>query len=84
MMEQTINREQDKRIDSKVTWIVFVWAIGFLTVFIGVSINLSVMAGSKAEISIERISDVEGDIKAINANINSILENVKDIKRSIK
>lgn len=83
-MEQTINREQDKRIDSKVTWIVFVWAIGFLTVFIGVSINLSVMAGSKAEISIERISDVEGDIKAINANINSILENVKDIKRSIK
>ena len=59
-------------IANKVHWPVFVWAIGVIMIIIGIVVSYSLNANNKAQDAVDRISDSEGDIKAINASLGNI------------
>ncbi|MCL5069669.1 MAG: hypothetical protein M1308_02035 [Actinobacteria bacterium] len=83
-METTINKLQDEKIDSKVSWQIFIWVIGILIIIIGIAINYSLGASEKADNAIQQVGDVKGDIKAINTSLNFIQGTLVEIKQEVK
>lgn len=71
--------KQDKAIasikealDKKVPWTVFVWAIALIILIIGWVISSVVSAKTDNSVTINRVSSVEGDIKAMKSDISWI------------
>lgn len=90
-METIVNQQQDRRIedihkkvDTRVSWQVFVWAIGILIVIIGIAINYSLSANTKSDETAKQTSEIKGDIKAINTSLNFIQNSLVEIKQDIK
>lgn len=83
-IEHQTNFEQDKKIDNKVSWQIFIWAMGIIIVIVGIAINYSLGANAKADNAIQQIGDVKGDIKAINTSLNFIQGTLVEIKQEIK
>lgn len=54
-----------KELKTKVPWNVFVWAIGIIVVLMGVALTSATAAK-------DSVSDVQGDIKAINATLEGM------------
>ena len=53
----------------KVSWTIFTWTIGIIIVIFGVIITYSSSANNKSDMAMDKISNVEGDIKAINKTL---------------
>jgi len=83
-MESGTNKQQDKDINSKVSWSVFIGVISIFTVAFGWLIMATNTTTQKADLAIERISSVEGDIKAINVKLTTISQDIRDIKDWVK
>lgn len=70
---------QDNR-KGYVTWTIFTWVTTGMIGAFGYMASISTKAESKAETAIDRVADVEGDIKAIKSDvewIRQILEKQK-------
>ena len=81
--------EEDKekmetKIDDKISIRIFIWALSFVFLVLAIVSTYAMGASNKAETNSTRVSNIEGDIKAINVGIGSINENLKDIKDSIR
>ena len=68
---------------SKVPWVVFVAIITIFVTAVGWIYIVSGKAEAKADESLGRVAAVEGDIKAINANLANVLSLVERIERKI-
>lgn len=83
-METVINKQQDEKIDSKVSWQIFVWAMGIILIIVGIAINYALGANGKADNAIQQTQDIKGDIKSINTSLNFIQGTLSEIKQNIK
>ncbi len=83
-MENAINKIQNDEIKEvrndlkrKVSWFIFVWAIGIILVAIGWIFTSITALSSKNDENKAEISNVEGDVKEIKSNILWIKESLQ-------
>ena len=91
MSETIINEQQDRRIEdihkkieTRVSWSIFIWAIGIVLIIVGVIVNYSIGASNKADNAIQKSQTIEGDIKSINTSMGFIIRSLDEIKLEIK
>lgn len=59
-------------VANKVHFPIFIWAMGLILIVIGIVVSYSMNANNKAQTAIDRVSESEGDIKAINNSLGNI------------
>ena len=88
-MEST-NQTQDKKIEDihrkiehRVSWTIFVWAVGLITIIGGVVFSYSLQANNKADNAVNQVAEIKGDIKSINTSLIFINSSLKELKDDI-
>ena len=75
------HKEMEAKVDDKLSLRIFIWAMTFILVVLGIVSTYAMGASNKVDQARDDISEVKGDIKSIKTSLEFIQASIVNLKK---